>query len=72
MTTGLLEAFLAKIYVDAKARARFLTDPTGEAVKAGLTQSEVDAVAGIDRVGLELISQSLEQKRRGHFRRPAE
>ena len=70
MSAPRLEAFLAKIYVDEKARARFLVDPSGEAVKAGLTELEVEAVERIDRVGLELISKSLERKRRGRFPKP--
>jgi hypothetical protein len=62
-----LEAFLAKIYVDEEARALFLADPRGEAAKAELTEQEIEAVACIDRVGLELLAQSLERKRRHRF-----
>ncbi len=58
------EAFLAKIYVDERARAKFLADPRGEALKAGLTASEAEALEKIDRLGLELIARSLERKRR--------
>ena len=64
MSTSRFEAFLAKIYVDESARAKFLADSRGEALKAGLTEQEVDAVARIDRVGLELLAKSLERKRR--------
>ena len=71
MSAPCLEAFLARIYVDERARARFLVDPFGEAVKAGLTEQEVEAVERIDRVGLDLISKSLERKRRGRFRKPS-
>ena len=63
MKTARLEAFLAKIYVDEKARARFLADPRGEAAKAGLTEAEATALEQIDRVGLELTAQSLRRKR---------
>jgi len=63
MSTSGFEAFLAKIYVDERARAKFLADPRGEALKAGLTAQEVEAVARIDRVGLELLTKSLERKR---------
>ena len=63
MSTARFEAFLAKIYVDENARARFLADARGEALKAGLTDQEVDAVVKIDRVGLELLAKSLERKR---------
>lgn len=63
MSTSLLEAFLARIYVDAPARERFLRDPTAEALKAGLSPDEIEAVKQIDRVGLELFTISLERKR---------
>ena len=64
MSASCFEAFLAKLYVDESVRAKFLADPRAEAMKAGLTEQEVEAVARIDRVGLELLSKSLERKRR--------
>jgi hypothetical protein len=64
MSTARFEAFLAKIYVDAEARARFLADPRGEAMRAGLTEPEISAFEKIDRIGLELTVQSLQHKRR--------
>ena len=63
MSASTVEAFLARIYVDAQARARFLDNPIAEAVKAGLSQEEVEAVKQIDQVGLELFALSLERKR---------
>ena len=69
MNTARFEAFLAKIYVDAEARARFLADPRGEAMRAGLTEPEISALENIDRIGLELTAQSLERKRR-HLQGP--
>ena len=63
MSTPRFESFLAKIYVDEEARVRFLADARGEALKAGLTDEEVDAVVKIDRVGLDLLAKSLERKR---------
>jgi len=63
MNDSQLETFLARIYVDQKARARFLDDPRGEATKAGLTAQEVEDVLKIDREGLELFAQSLERKK---------
>lgn len=71
MSASGFEAFLAKIYVDERARARFLADPSAEATKAGLTPQEVEAVERIDRVGLELISKSLERKRLRRFSKPS-
>jgi hypothetical protein len=67
MSAARFEAFLAKLYVDESARARFLADPRGEAMKAGLTAQDVEAVARIDRVGLDLLTKSLERKRRRRF-----
>ena len=67
MSTARFEAFLARIYVDAEARARFLADPRGEAMRAGLAEREVYALEKIDRVGLELAAQSLQHKRRRRF-----
>lgn len=63
MSASIVEAFLARIYVDAQARERFLSNPTAEARAAGLSPEEVDAVTQIDQVGLELFAVSLERKR---------
>jgi hypothetical protein len=71
MSASRFEAFLAKIYVDEGARSRFLADPRGEATKAGLTAQEVESVVRIDRTGLELLTKSLERKRRKHFVKPS-
>jgi hypothetical protein len=71
MSASRFEAFLARLYVDEAARARFLADPRGEALKAGLTREEVEAVARIDLVGLELFTKSLERKRRRRFVKPS-
>ena len=70
MSAPCFEAFLAKLYVDESARAKFLADPRGEAMKAGLTAQEVEAVARIDRVGLDLLTKSLERKRRARIVKP--
>ena len=63
MSAATLEAFLARIYVDAQARERFLSDPTAEASRAGLSPDEIESVKQIDRIGLELFAVSLERKR---------
>ena len=65
MNDSRLESFLAKIYVDEDARARFLADPRGEAAKAGLTPQQVEDVVKIDRDGLELLAESLKRKKQG-------
>ena len=67
MSAPVLEAFLARIYVHAEARERFLNNPTAEALKAGLSLEQIEAVKQIDRVGLELFAISLERKRQRQF-----
>lgn len=66
MSDSLLEGFLARLYVDEKARAKFLADPRGEAAKAGLTPEQIEDVVKIDREGLELLAESLKRKKQGH------
>jgi hypothetical protein len=63
MSDSRFETFLARIYVDQEARARFLADPRGEATAAGLTAQQVEDVIKIDRHGLELFARSLERKK---------
>ena len=63
MSSMLFEAFLAKIYVDARARTQFLSDPLGEAQRAGLSPEEALDLQNIDWVGLKLASRSFEKKR---------
>lgn len=58
------EAFLARLYVDATARDRFLADPDGEAGRAGLPPAAREALARFDRAGMELAARSFERKRR--------
>jgi hypothetical protein len=57
------EAFLAELYTDAEARQRFLSDPKNAARLAGLDERDVEALASIDRIGLELAARSFECKR---------
>jgi len=71
MSAQRLEAFMALIYTDATARCAFLADPRGVAAGAGLDPSEVDALAAIDRVGLELAARSFAGKRAARQRRPS-
>ena len=65
MTGPAFEAFLARIYTDAEARARFLADPAGEARRAGLSDEESAALASVDRAGLALAAESFARKRAG-------
>ena len=63
MSAQKLETFLAKLYVDSQARSRFLADPRGESLNAGLNEDDRAAVERIDRVGLELAADSFARKR---------
>jgi len=63
MSDSRLEVFLARIYVDQTAREKFLADPRGEAIRAGLRSDEIDGLVNIDRDGLELFAHSLKHKR---------
>ena len=65
MSDSRFEAFLARIYVDEDARAKFLADPRGEASKAGLTARQIEDVVKIDREGLEMFAASLKRKKQG-------
>ena len=66
MSSPAFEAFLARLYVDAATRAEFLADPRGSAAAAGLTAEECEALARIDRAGLELVAESISRKRASH------
>jgi hypothetical protein len=57
------ETFLARIYVDAEARARFKANPRGEAKRAGRSDEESAALQNADFVGLEMAARSLAIKR---------
>jgi hypothetical protein len=65
MNTVGLEQFLARIYVDPVARARFLASPREEAERAGLTKEQCRSLETIDRVGLEMAARSFAHKRAG-------
>jgi hypothetical protein len=63
MSSPAFEIFLTKVYVDAEFRARFLSDPRGTAEEAGLSADECEALACIDRTGLEMAAKSFASKR---------
>ena len=58
-----LEAFLARLYVDSRARAEFLSDRPRAARCAGLTEAERAAVVALDETALELAARSFTHKR---------
>lgn len=57
------ETFLARLYTDARLRARFFAAPRAEAERHGLTAAECAALDQIDRTGLELSARSFAHKR---------
>ena len=63
MSAERLEGFLARLYVDAELRERFLADPDRTASAAGLAEADQQALAGIDRVGLRMAAASFASKR---------
>jgi hypothetical protein len=63
MSAEKFEAFLAKLYVDDRARSRFIADPRREALNAGLTEHDCAALEKIDLIGLELAAHSFARKR---------
>jgi len=68
MSTSAFETFLARIYVDSNARARFKADPVAEASHAGLSPDECAAIMKIDWAGLELAARSFAKKRHAKVR----
>lgn len=68
MNSPRFEAFLARLYTDAEARARFMNDPRGEALRAGLDDTQAAALAGMDFSGLGFAARSFEKKRAGKGR----
>lgn len=62
-----LEIFLARLYVDAHARASFKTNPRAEAKNAGLSDDQAAALENLDWVSLEMAARSFAKKR--HQRR---
>ena len=63
MSAAAVEKFLARLYVDEEARARFLRNPRQEAKTAGLTEKKSLALERIDRLGLDLAAGSFAKKR---------
>ena len=64
-----LEAFLARLYVDAHLRAAYSADAETEATRAGLEPAERSALLRIDVVDLALAARSFAAKR-AHKARP--
>ncbi len=58
-----LERLLVTLYTDRTARERALADPIAEGRRAGLDGEYLDALASLDRPGLELAAASVAKKR---------
>ena len=58
-----LEAFLARLYVDAAARSAFLADRLGTATAAGLSEADRASLVKLDAGALELAARSFAYKR---------
>jgi hypothetical protein len=58
-----LEHLLARVYVDAETRRRFLADPVEEALRAGIAPSDAVRLAAVDREGIELAAANFARKR---------
>jgi hypothetical protein len=65
-----LEAFMARLLVDAETRARFAAAPEREAARAGLTPADRAALATLDLEALELAAHTFAHKRARAARRP--
>ena len=59
------EAFVVRLYTDAKLRDAFLVAPRAVARAAGLSEAEALALEDVDRPGLELAARSFAAKRQG-------
>lgn len=58
-----IEAFLARVYVDAAFRDAFLTDPVGAARRAGLPETVARDLATVDAAGIRMQAASFASKR---------
>ena len=63
MSSPALEEFLARLYTDEPALAKFLQAPTEAARAASLDDAEVSALANADHIGLVMATASFRAKR---------
>ena len=66
MSSPALETYLARLYTDDALRAAFLLEPRAQALLHGLSQQEAEAMAAMDRVGLQMAAASYRAKRSAH------
>lgn len=65
MSSPALETYLARLYTDDALRTAFLLEPRAQALLHGLSQQEAEAMAAMDRVGLQMAAASYRSKRAG-------
>lgn len=65
MSSPALETYLARLYTDDALCAAFLLEPRAQALLHGLSQQEAEAMAAMDRVGLQMAAASYRRKRAG-------
>jgi len=65
MSSPALETYLARLYTDDTVREAFLLAPHAQALLHGLSPQEADAMAAMDRVGLQMAAASYRAKRAG-------
>ncbi|APA68073.1 MULTISPECIES: hypothetical protein [unclassified Janthinobacterium] len=66
MSSPALETYLAQLYTDDALRRAFLLAPHAQALLHGLSAQEADAMAAMDRIGLQMAAASYRAKRAGH------
>lgn len=66
LTDPAFEAYFARILVEPEEGDRFLKDPRGEALRAGLRADQAETLQQIDREGLTMAARSFANKRRKH------
>jgi len=71
MSSPALETYLARLYTDDALRAAFLLEPHAQALLHGLSPQEAEAMAAMDRIGLQMAAASYRAKRTAHGTRAA-
>ena len=71
MSSPALETYLARLYTDDALRAAFLLEPRAQALLHGLSPQEAEAMAAMDRIGLQMAAASYRAKRTAHGTRAA-
>ncbi|PHV51282.1 hypothetical protein CSQ91_09260 [Janthinobacterium sp. BJB301] len=69
MSSPALETYLARLYTDDALHDAFLLDPRAQALLQGLSPEEAEAMAAMDRVGLQMAAASYRAKRSAHGNR---